>query len=97
MDVPSRTRLVAKAAAMCQNGFSGKVSSQRGHMAEKHVGNVSVPITEQDRQAIADVLESSPFKQDIMLKLALRIGLDAIAKDPTVLMPFLAKKASVEG
>ena len=65
-------------------------------MPEKHVGNVSVPITEEDRKAIADVLESSPFKQDILLKLALRIGLERIAKDPTVLMPFLAKKAAAD-
>ena len=62
-------------------------------MAEKNVGNVKVPITEDDKQAIADVLNSSPFSQDILLKLALRIGLKEIAKDPSVLMPYLAKKA----
>ena len=61
-------------------------------MAEKHIGNVKVPITAEDKQAIADVLDSSPFPQDVLLKLALRIGLKAIAKDPTILMPYLAKK-----
>lgn len=61
-------------------------------MAEQHIGTVAVPITAQDKQTIADILESSPFKQDVLLKLALRIGLKAIAKDPTILMPYLAKK-----
>lgn len=60
-------------------------------MADKHIGNVKVPITAEDKQRIADVLESSPFPQQVILKLAMRIGLDQIKKDPTVLMPYVAK------
>lgn len=57
---------------------------------------VSVPITPEDKQKIADVLDSSPFPQDTLLKLALRIGLGEIAKDPTILMPYLAKQQPPE-
>ncbi|MGE0708177.1 MAG: hypothetical protein AB7N76_00925 [Planctomycetota bacterium] len=61
-------------------------------MAEQHIGKVSVPITEEDKQRIADVLESCPFPQDVILKLAIRIGLDEIKKDPSILMQYVAKK-----
>ncbi|MBL4846544.1 MAG: hypothetical protein JKY65_13540 [Planctomycetes bacterium] len=61
-------------------------------MADSHIGTVSVPITQPDKDQIADVLESCPFPQDTLLKLALRIGLDTIKKDPSVLMPYIAKK-----
>jgi len=53
---------------------------------------VPVPITPADKELIEDILESSPFKQDVLLQLALRIGLKAIQEDPTILMPYLAKK-----
>ena len=53
---------------------------------------VSVPISPEDKQRIADVLDSSPFPQDTLLKLAMRIGLKAIEADPTILMPYLAKQ-----
>ncbi len=62
-------------------------------MSDKPIAKVSVPITEADKQAIADVLDSSPFKQDTLLMLALRVGLREISKDPTILMPYLAKKS----
>ena len=61
-------------------------------MADKIIAAVKVPITEADKQLIASVLESSPFPQDTLLKLAMRIGLKNIQDDPTVLMPYLAKK-----
>lgn len=60
-------------------------------MAEKDVAKVSVPITADDKQLIQDVLDSSPFPQELLTKLALRIGLKAIQKDPTILMPYVAK------
>lgn len=62
-------------------------------MADQHIGSVKVPITAEDKERIADVLDSSPFPQDTILKLALRIGLDAIKKNPAVLMPYVAKKS----
>lgn len=65
-------------------------------MPEQHIGKVSVPITAEDKQRIADVLESSPFPQELILKLAVRIGLDMIKKDPSILMPYVAKKAPPE-
>lgn len=61
-------------------------------MAGQHIGTVQVPITAEDKQRIADVLEVCPFGQDTLLKLALRIGLETIKKDPSVLLPYLAKK-----
>ena len=63
-------------------------------MAEQHIGSVKVPITAEDKERIDDVLDSSPFPQDTLLKLAMRIGLDAIKRDPSVLMPYVAKKSS---
>lgn len=65
-------------------------------MAEQHIGKVSVPITAEDKQRIADVLESSPFPQEVILKLAVRIGLDMIKKDPTILLPYVSKKGPPE-
>jgi hypothetical protein len=60
-------------------------------MADKIIGKVSVPITDADKTRIAEVLESSPFPQDMILKLAMRIGLDEIKKDPSVLLPYVSK------
>ncbi len=61
-------------------------------MSEDIVANVQVPVTAQDQVEIASMTEDSPFPQQVLLKLALRIGIAEIRKDPTVLMAFLAKK-----
>jgi hypothetical protein len=61
-------------------------------MAEKTVGTVQVKITAEDHRAIQAMIEDSPFARDVLLRLALRIGIQNIRKDPSVLMPFLAKK-----
>ena len=61
-------------------------------MSEKSVGNVLVAVTAEDKQLIADIMEGSPFPKEVLLKLALRIGLKGIQSDPTILMPYLAKK-----
>ncbi len=60
-------------------------------MAEQIVKKVSVPLTAEDAGTLQEMCEDSPFPESILLKLALRIGLQAIRKDPTVLMPFVAK------
>jgi hypothetical protein len=62
-------------------------------MADPQIATVSVPITQSDKDRIADALAVCPFPQDTLLKLALRIGLEMIKKDPSVLMPYLAKKS----
>ena len=62
-------------------------------MPEDIVANVQVPVTAQDQQEIASMIEDSPFPRPVLLKLALRIGIVEIRKDPTVLMAFLAKKS----
>ncbi len=60
-------------------------------MAEQIVKKVSVPLTADDANTLKGMCEDSPFPESILLKLALRIGLQTIKKDPTVLMPFVAK------
>ena len=60
-------------------------------MAEQIVKKVSVPLTADDAAILKGMCEDSPFPESILLKLALRIGLQTIKKDPTVLMPFVAK------
>ena len=54
--------------------------------------SIQVPLSAEDRERVEEILESSPFTQALLLQLALRIGLQEIQRDPTVLMPFLAKK-----
>ena len=61
-------------------------------MAEKIVGTIQVKITADDHRDIQAMIEDSPFSREVLLRLALRIGIENIRKDPTVLMPYLAKK-----
>lgn len=59
---------------------------------EQIVRKVSVPISADDDAVLKDMAEESPFPEAILVKLALRIGIQAIKKDPSVLMPFVAKQ-----
>ena len=51
-----------------------------------------VILQDDDEALLQELLESSPFDQKILLRVALRIGLERIQKDPTILMPYLSKK-----
>ena len=52
---------------------------------------IQVPITPVEERLVTEIIEDSPFPRNQILRLALRIGLETIRKDPTVLMPFLTK------
>lgn len=49
-------------------------------------------LTPEDRKAIDDLVEDSPFPEQVLLRLALRIGMMAIRKDPKIVLTFLAKE-----
>lgn len=55
--------------------------------------NVTIQTTQADLAMIEDLMEGSPFKQDVLLSIALRIGLKAIKQDPTILLPYVSKQA----
>lgn len=49
-------------------------------------------LTPEDRKALDDLIEDSPFPEQVLLRIALRIGMTAIRKDPKVVLTFLAKE-----
>lgn len=53
----------------------------------------TIKVTAEDQGVIEELLESSPFEQAALLRVALRIGLETIKRNPMVLMKFLGKKA----
>ena len=61
-------------------------------MADQIVGTVQVQITTEDQAEIQSMTEDSPFPESVLLKLALRIGIVEIRKDPTILMKYVAKQ-----
>lgn len=54
--------------------------------------SVKVPVTNEDLKVLEDLVDGSPFSQDAILRVALRIGMMAIQKNPNVILPFLGKK-----
>ena len=56
--------------------------------------NVTIQTTSDDVDLIEDLMEGSPFKRDMLLSIALRIGLKAIKQDPTILLPYVSKAGS---
>jgi hypothetical protein len=59
----------------------------------KPAAQYTISVTAADQKLIEELEEGSPFTQAILLRVALRVGLSAIRKDPTVLMPFLNKQS----
>lgn len=59
--------------------------------------NVTVNLTKEDADLLEDLVDGSPFPQAVLLRLALRIGMTAIQKQPNVLMQFLAKEGKKPG
>lgn len=55
--------------------------------------SVTIQTTQDDKALIEDLMEGSPFKQDMLLSIALRIGLKAIKQDPTILLPYVSKSS----
>ena len=67
-------------------------------MSQSDAGpTVTVQITKEDAQLLEDLVDGSPFPQGVLLRLALRIGMTAIQKQPNVLMQFLAKEGKKPG
>lgn len=67
-----------------------KTPSQAGLQAATQ--SVKVPVTAEDLKVLEDLVDGSPFSQDAILRVALRIGMMAIQKNPNVILPFLGKK-----
>jgi hypothetical protein len=59
--------------------------------------SVTVQLTKEDAQLLEDLVDGSPFPQSVLLRLALRIGMTAIQKQPNVLLQFLAKEGKKPG
>ena len=55
--------------------------------------SVTIQTTQDDKALIEDLMEGSPFKQEMLLSIALRIGLKAIKQDPTILLPYVSKSS----
>ena len=53
--------------------------------------SVTIQTSNDDQALIEDLMEGSPFKQEMLLTIALRIGLKAIKQDPTILLPYVSK------
>ncbi|MEZ6187904.1 MAG: hypothetical protein R3F62_23205 [Planctomycetota bacterium] len=51
-----------------------------------------VELRPEEEQILEELMQASPFGEKVLLRIAVRIGLETIKKDPTVLMPFLSKK-----
>ncbi|MCO5172140.1 MAG: hypothetical protein M9894_38065 [Planctomycetes bacterium] len=49
-------------------------------------------LSAEDRQALDDLVEDSPFPEQVLLRMALRIGMMAIRKDPKIVLAFLQKE-----
>lgn len=52
---------------------------------------ISLDVTAADQALIKELMEGSPFKQQMLLSIAMRIGLKAIKQDPTILLPYVSK------
>lgn len=52
----------------------------------------TIKVTPEDQDVIEEILEGSPFTQAVILRVALRIGLEGIKRNPMILMRFLGKK-----
>lgn len=52
----------------------------------------TIKVTGEDQDVIEEILEAAPFSQGAILRVALRIGLEGIKRNPTILMRFLGKK-----
>jgi hypothetical protein len=67
-------------------------------MSESDGGtSVTVQLTKEDAALLEDLVDGSPFPQAVLLRLALRIGMTAIQKQPNVLMQFLSKEGKKPG
>jgi hypothetical protein len=62
-------------------------------MAEHIINTVEVELTNEDANHIRSMVEDSPFPKNVLLKLALRIGIQEIKRDPAILMKYVAKKS----
>lgn len=51
-----------------------------------------VEMRPEEVEILEELMQASPFGEKVLLRIALRIGLETIRKDPTVLMPYLSKK-----
>ena len=59
--------------------------------------SVTIQVTAEDKQELEDLVDGSPFPEQVLLRLALRIGMTAIRKEPKVLLSFLAKEGKKPG
>lgn len=59
--------------------------------------SVTIQVTAEDKQVLEDLVDGSPFPEQVLLRLALRIGMTAIRKEPKVLLSFLAKEGKKPG
>lgn len=57
----------------------------------------TIKVTAEDQEVIEEILESSPFTANVLLRVALRIGLETIKKNPLILTRFLGKKGPPAG
>ncbi len=61
-------------------------------MSDEATQPVTVELTKDDRETIDDLVDGSPFNEQALLRAALRIGIQVIKRDPTILMKYLGKK-----
>jgi hypothetical protein len=54
--------------------------------------SVTIQVTHEDMKLLEDLVDGSPFNQQTILSIALRVGMSMIRKDPKVLLPFIGKK-----
>jgi hypothetical protein len=59
--------------------------------------SVTIQVTAQDKAELEDLVDGSPFPEQTLLRLALRIGMTAIRKEPKVLLSFMAKESKKPG
>lgn len=60
--------------------------------SDSQTKHVRVPMTKEDLDLLQDLLDGSPFTQDALCQIAIRVGMKTIQKNPNVVMQFLAKK-----
>jgi len=61
-------------------------------MSERKAKNYLIEATVEENDLVDELTENSPFQRKTLLRIALRIGLEAIKKDPSILMPYISKK-----
>mgnify|MGYP000110481407 CR=1 FL=1 len=66
-------------------------------MGESAEHSVTIQVTAADKQELEDLVDGSPFPEQTLLRLALRIGMTAIRKEPKVLLSFMAKESKKPG